>query len=197
MPKSLEQLQNSKAGATAESNGFGGAERAVRPGGLYRHKENGDEIIVKTHPKFGDSQASAAERVGYEFVRPAKKEELHDNDLLAAGDNPLVGETAAQTGDDLKGLKARANEQDRLIKELQDKLAGKDAEDTKGAADNDVKAQAKDEAKDAAVEGVAERTGNSALDDETETVDKKEEETTTTPSENQTKSGKPEAKKGK
>lgn len=178
MPKTTEQLAASKAGNTAESNGFGAQERPVRPGGLYRHKENGDEIIVKTHPKFGDSQASAAERVGYEFVREAKKEELHDHDLLASGNNPLVGEAAAQTGDDLKGLKARANEQDRLIKDLQDKLAGKTAEETKGSSDGSKKAEAKAEAKDEATAQVeARQSGNAALDDaeknESKTSDKK------------------------
>lgn len=176
MAKTLEQLQNSKAGATAESNGFGGQEQAVRPGGVYRHKENGDEIIVKTHPKFGDSQASAAERVGYEFVREASKDELHDTDLLASGDNPLV--TDLEKSNSVKGLEARANDQDKLIKDLQDELAGLRASKESGDKDNDVTAESKAEAKLAAVENVVAREDNPALEDAVESVDKSETKST-------------------
>lgn len=158
MPKTTEQLAASKAGETQESNGFGSQERPLRPAGLYRLKnddgETVDEIIVKVHPKFGDSQAAAAERVGYRFVRPANPGEVKEIEVDAkylATEN----KDGSQPGDEtLKGIQARLS---LLEKENADLKAGKAAEETKGAADSDVKAQAKDEAKVAAAEQLENR----------------------------------------
>ena len=166
MPKSTAELAASKAGETAETNGFGSQERPLRPAGLYQLKNKAGEvvstIIVKNHPKFGDGQAAAAQRVGYEFVREARKDEIKEIEVdakhLATEDK-----AGAVTQDDLKGALARIN---ALEKENADLKAGKTAEETKGAADNDVKADAKQKAKDEAEKQLENRgQGNPALDD--------------------------------
>ena len=151
MPKTTEQLAASKAGETQESNGFGSQERPLRPAGLYRLKNDDgevvDEIIVKVHPKFGDSQAAAAERVGYRFVRKANPGEVKEIEVDAkylATEN----KDGSQPGDEtLKGIQARLS---LLEKENADLKAGKTAEENKGSADGAVKAQAKEEAKNEA-----------------------------------------------
>lgn len=150
MPKSTSELAASKAGETAETNGFGSQERPLRPAGVYQLKNKAGEvvstIIVKNHPKFGDGQAAAAQRVGYEYVRPARKDEVKE---IEVDSKQLATEDKAGnvTQDDLKGLQARLN---ALEKENADLKAGKTAEDTKGAADGEVKAQAKADAKEEA-----------------------------------------------
>ena len=145
MPKSTAELLASKAGETAETNGFGSQERPLRPSGVYELKNDDgevvDRLIVKTHPKFGDSQAAAVERVGYRFVREAKPEEVKtievDAKQLATEDN------RGETSDDLKGIKARLT---LLEKENADLKAAASAEETKGAADGGTKADAKEAA---------------------------------------------------
>lgn len=151
MPKTTAQLAASKAGETAESNGFGGQERPLRPAGLYRLKDDDgnivDEQIVKSHPKFGDSQAAAFERVGYKFVRAAKPGEVKEIEVDAAylaTENKQGGQDSSES---LKGIQARLS---ALEKENADLKAGKAAEDTSGAADSDVKAQSKEAAKEEA-----------------------------------------------
>lgn len=151
MPKTTAQLAASKAGETAESNGFGGQERPLRPAGLYRLKDDDgnvvDEQIVKSHPKFGDSQAAAFERVGYKFVRAAKPGEVKEIEVDAAylaTENKQGGQDSSES---MKGIQARLS---ALEKENADLKAGKAAEDTSGAADSDVKAKSKEAAKDEA-----------------------------------------------
>lgn len=151
MPKTTAQLAASKAGETAESNGFGGQERPLRPAGLYRLKDDDgnvvDEQIVKSHPKFGDSQAAAFERVGYKFVRAAKPGEVKEIEVDAAylaTENKQGGQDSSES---LKGIQARLS---ALEKENADLKAGKAAEETKGTADGSVKAESKENAKEEA-----------------------------------------------
>lgn len=151
MPKSTAQLAASKAGETAESNGFGSQERPLRPAGLYRLKDDDgnvvDEQIVKSHPKFGDSQAAAFERVGYKFVRAAKPGEVKEIEVDAAylaTENKQGGQDSNET---LKGIQARLS---AVEKENADLKAAATAEANKGAADNDVKAESKETAKEEA-----------------------------------------------
>jgi len=158
MPKTTQELANSRAGETAESNGFGSQERPLRPAGVYQLKNDAgevvDEIIVKVHPKFGDSQAAAAERVGYRFVRDAKPGEVKEIEVDAkylATENQLGGITADEN---MKGVMARLS---ALEKENADLRAGKTAEENKGAADGDVKAESKDNAKVAAAQQLENR----------------------------------------
>lgn len=157
MPKTTEQLAASKAGETLETNGFGSQERPLRPSGVYELKnEDGkvvDSIIVKTHPKFGDSQAAAVERVGYRFVREAHKDEVKtiEVDVKQLSTEDKAGNV---TQDDLKGLQARLN---ALEKENADLKAGQRAEGEAGSVDGEVKAAAKEEAKEEAERQVESR----------------------------------------
>lgn len=185
MPKTVEQLAASKAGETAESNGFGSQERPLRPAGLYQLKNDAgevvDELIVKVHPKFGDSQAAAVERVGYKFVRAAKPGEIKEIEVDAkhlATENQLGGITADET---LKGVLARLS---AVEKENADLRAGKAAEETKGTADGDTKANAKEEAKTEAVartEARQDSTVGSGADETQKTEELKGNVTTTDP----------------
>lgn len=164
MPKTTEQLAASKAGETLETNGFGSQERPLRPSGVYELKnEDGkvvDSIIVKTHPKFGDSQAAAVERVGYRFVREAHKDEVKaiEVDVKQLSTEDKAGNV---TQDDLKGLQARLN---ALEKENADLKAGQRAEGEAGSADGEVKAAAKEEAKEEAERQVEARQDGDPLD---------------------------------
>lgn len=158
MPKTTAELLASKAGETAESNGFGSQERPLRPAGVYQLKNDDgdvvDTIIVKVHPKFGDSQAAAAERVGYRFLRDAKPGEVKEIEVDAkylATENLAGGQDANET---LKGIQARLT---AVEKENADLKAAKAAEENKGSADGDTKADAKDKAKVAAAEQLENR----------------------------------------
>lgn len=158
MPKTLAELQNSKGGETAESNGMGAAERPLRPAGVYQLKNDAgevvDTVIVKVHPKFGDSQAAAAERVGYRFLREARKDEIKEIEVDAkylATENQLGGITADEN---MKGVMARLS---ALEKENADLRAAQGAETTKGASDNVVAADSKEHAKDSAIEQTEQR----------------------------------------
>jgi hypothetical protein len=106
MAKTTAELAASKAGSTAETNGFGGQERPSRPGGVYRLKDKEgnvvDEQIVKVHPLFGDSQAAAFVRVGYEYVRPAEPGEVKEIEV-----DPAFLATTGNHAEDTKGIQAR------------------------------------------------------------------------------------------
>lgn len=181
-----QQLNARKAGETAETNGFGSQERPWRPGGLYRLKDKEgnvvDEIICKTHPKFGDSQAAALERVGYEFVRPAEKGEIKEIEITTE-QLALESKSGQVTQDDLKGALARINAVEKENEELKAQLAANSAV---GVTDHAATTQAKEEAKAEAEAKVAERSEPTEADlrPETETPTETPEETPTeTPSE--------------
>ena len=148
MPKTLEQLQASKAGQTQESNGFGAAERPLRPGGAYELREKDgtlvDRQVLKTHPKFGDSQAAAFERLGYEYVGAAKEGEVKTVEIDALA-------TEGTDAEGLKGVQARLSLIESEGKKKDETIAALRAELGQGAADGDTKANAKEEAKTEAV----------------------------------------------
>jgi hypothetical protein len=104
MVKTAAQLQDSKAGSTTETNGLGGQEKPLRQSGLYQLKNEAGEvvstIIVRTHPLFGDGQASAAERVGFRYVRAATKDDIKEITMD-------LSKTDTGSGEELKGIQAR------------------------------------------------------------------------------------------
>ncbi len=171
MPKTTAQLAGSKAGETAESNGFGSQERVLRPGGVYELKDKDgkvvDTLILKTHPKFGDGQAAAATRVGYEYVRPARKDEVKEIEVdtlqLATENN------RGETNETMKGVLARLTAMEKENEELK---ASAKSQDESGSNDGDVQADAKEKAKDEAAKQLENRgQGNPALEDEEEDED--------------------------
>lgn len=158
MPKTTAELAASKPGETAETNGFGSQERPLRPAGLYQLKNKAGEVvstvIVKSHAKFGDGQAAAAERVGYEYVRPARPDEIKEIEIEV---NP-----ATPSSDEQKGILARLN---ALEKENADLKAMKVEEDSRTDDHSVEQSGSKEAAKAAAAENTAAR-----LDDSTETA---------------------------
>lgn len=57
--------------ATTLTQGDG---RAANPGGVYRQKETGQELVAVETAKFGSPQADAFVRLGYEYVGPAPRQ---------------------------------------------------------------------------------------------------------------------------
>lgn len=138
MAKTTEQLQNSKAGNTAEQNGFGAAEKPWRKAGVYKHKESGDEIIVKVHPKFGDAQAAAVERVGYVYDREVKEGEVKDLEVLLTASAEGSKPSNDSSDETLKGIQARLTALESENKTLRDEKAALQAEAEKdGVKDAD------------------------------------------------------------
>lgn len=126
MAKSIEQLQNSKAGSTAESNGFGGQEKPLRASGVYQLKDDDnnviEEVILKVHPTFGDSQVAAAERIGFRYARPVKSGDIKEIELDARDSSTSSGVSQG----DLKGLQARLDSLEKENTELKAKETKKD-----------------------------------------------------------------------
>lgn len=100
MPKSVEQLAASTGGSTAETNGMGGQEKPFNQAGVYEHPKSGERIIAKAHPLFGNAQADAMVRLGFEWVREATPDELKEQVFL-----PRPADNGS--ADDIKGVLAR------------------------------------------------------------------------------------------
>lgn len=92
-----------------ERNGDPVAPQPQLPSGLYRHKDSGQEAIIQTDPLYGDAQAAAFTRVGFEFVRKVEPDEIKT--IASASDSHAASpdrETDAQVSYN-KGLEARLN----------------------------------------------------------------------------------------
>jgi hypothetical protein len=158
MTKTIEQLANSKAGSTAESNGFGGAEKPYLPGGVYelRDPDNGNRVvdtqILKSHPLFGDSQAAAFIRVGYKYVRDADPSELKTLEIQQGQ------VTNSSSNEEIKGIMARLSAVEDENKSLRAEKQARDAEDRSGVQLGDVQAQSQADAKAEATARVQART---------------------------------------
>ncbi len=96
-----DELKRSRPGQTQEkSNGVTGNA------GLYRHPGSGETAIVQWDPLLGNTQAEAFLKVGFEFVREAKPEEVKNlltASLQADADKSLI----KSNEDDVKGILAR------------------------------------------------------------------------------------------
>lgn len=146
-----QDVANKRAGSSSETNGFGQNEQPQRPGGLYRLKNKDgevvDEQIIKTHPLFGDGQAAAFERVGYEYVREAKPGEVKELEITP---NPGLSGDAKE---DLKGLQARMSKyedetkaKDDEISSLRAQLAQRDGDNAEVQLGNNEQVQAQQSA---------------------------------------------------
>lgn len=165
MPKTTEQLANSKAGSTAESNGFGGSEKPFLPGGVYelRDPDNGNRVvdtqILKSHPLFGDSQAAAFIRVGYKYVRDAEPGEMKELEIQQG----QVGNTSSS--EEIKGIMARLNAVEEENKTLRAEKQANAAEANSGSHLGEVQKQSQ---ADAVAEGTARTQARlEGADDET------------------------------
>jgi len=94
---------------TNEKQGDG---RATNPGGLYRHKETGEELVAIETSKFGNPQADAYVRLGFERVGPVPKETPAQVDPHAApAATPMGVKTVAELRSELAEAEKREAEQ--------------------------------------------------------------------------------------
>lgn len=136
----VNTLKKKKPGQTQEE-----VETGLTGGpGLYRHP-NGQEVHVLYDPLYGNAQAEAAIRVGFEFVRESDPSEIKtivtgtDAEKGAATVDAVLGGT---TSEDIKGLQARLTavekDKDAEIESLKAQLAAKN-----GTEQSDTEAEAK------------------------------------------------------
>lgn len=129
----------------------------VAPAGLYRHP-NGAEQIVTEDPLYGNAQAQAFLRLGFEFVRPAEPGEIKSLPELHMEANRAEAES-------LKGLAARVGQLEGVADEntkLKAQIAAMEAEKAeRDAKDAEDAAKAKEDQK--AIEAAGK--GNTALEE--------------------------------
>jgi glucan-binding YG repeat protein len=87
----------------------GGAKKLS--GGVYRHPQTGQEIIALDDPITGDAQARGYVRVGFEFVRDVKDNEVKSVGLTSPSEDfaKHPQRKLDDQSDVLKGLAARMN----------------------------------------------------------------------------------------
>jgi hypothetical protein len=114
--------------------------------GLYRHPDNGTELVALSDPLYGNAQAEGAIRVGFKRVGDVPEGYVKTLVTASIDKENQAQKTATLSQDDLKGLHARLNalegENARLREEkakggnLGTEVPG--AEDTKLAAAHNV-----------------------------------------------------------
>lgn len=52
------------------------SEQATFPGGVYRHRESGEELVAVETSSFGNPMAAAFVRMGFEFVGPLSEKAI-------------------------------------------------------------------------------------------------------------------------
>lgn len=114
-----DKLKKSKPGETQEDT-----NSTTGLAGLYRHP-NGEELITLYDPLYGDAQSEAAIRVGFEFVREAKPEEIKT--IVTGTQSDVANQTAATVNggvslDDLKGIQARISAVEAETKAKDDEI---------------------------------------------------------------------------
>ncbi len=91
-----------------ETNGNG---RPVLKGGVYKHPESGQELIAVQTAKFGNPQADAYVRMGYQYAREATQEELYGVVDPTTNETPIDlanrPKTVAELETELAAAKAR------------------------------------------------------------------------------------------
>jgi len=113
--------------------------------GLYRHP-NGTEAITLYDPLTGNAQAEAFVRLGFEFVRPAKADEIKTIVETARTDATVTQASELQSTVDKLELESLR----RKVAELEaDKTSGED-DAAKKAAEEQAKAEAEAKAKEEA-----------------------------------------------
>ena len=183
MAYDLDSLKKggNKPGQTKEQS-----DKGELDAGLYRHPATGEELITIADPLFGNPQADAAIRVGFEFVRPAKPEEIKSIIEVNREERVNQSEEAASDRarlDQLELAELRREKAERLkAEELSTKVAA-DAEENRDKTPADESAE---DAKAAGVEAVAAREseGEEVAPVEEETP---EEEVTETPADEEAK----------
>lgn len=125
-------------------------ENAPLPSGVYRHKETGEELVTVATSKFGNPQASAALRLGFEYVGPAKGEDKKALDAIVDPNAaPLASPSGMPSVEDLRAQLAEAEAREAAAKDRRveaDKvnaLAEKQMDDTSAEKATDAKTGSK------------------------------------------------------
>lgn len=154
MAYDLDSLKKggNKPGQTKEQS-----DKGELDAGLYRHPATGEELITIADPLFGNPQADAAIRVGFEYVRPAKPEEIKSIIEVNREERVNQSEEAASDRarlDQLELAELRREKAERLkAEELSTKVAA-DAEENRDKTAADESAE---DAKAAGIQAVAAR----------------------------------------
>lgn len=69
-------VARNRPGATQETNAPGAPPEKARPNEVWRHPGSGQTAILQWDPLYGSAQHAAFQRVGFEYLRDAKPEEV-------------------------------------------------------------------------------------------------------------------------
>lgn len=117
--------------ATSEQDGD---SRAALPGGVWRHRETGQELVSQPTAKFGNPQAAAYQRMGFEYVGPAdtKKVEVAPDPTAPAQFNvDSTSKSVAELEQDLAAAKEREAAAKKVLASSNDTLAEKSQTEAK------------------------------------------------------------------
>lgn len=72
------------------------SDQPTFPSGVYRHRETGQELVAQETEKFGNPQAAAYVRMGFEYVGPLAKSAVADTTQGEPGKLTLAADPFAQ-----------------------------------------------------------------------------------------------------
>lgn len=72
------------------------SDQPTFPSGVYRHRETGQELVAQETEKFGNPQAAAFVRMGFEYVGPLSKSAIATEDKRKPGKITLAADPFAQ-----------------------------------------------------------------------------------------------------
>jgi hypothetical protein len=94
----------------AGNTGQVGGNPGLRPAGLYRHPQSGEEAVTFSDPLYGDAQSRAFERVGFEYIGPAPEGYVKTLGVPSASHEKQPERAQEAQAEELKGLRARLNQ---------------------------------------------------------------------------------------
>lgn len=98
-----------------ESNGD---SRAILPSGVYRHPDTGEELVTQATANFGNPQADAITRLGFQYVGPADATKLNPSVDPSAGPLANTDTTYRSVGELEADLQAAKEREARVSKAL-------------------------------------------------------------------------------
>lgn len=91
------------------------SDQVTFPGGVYRHRQSGEELVAVETSNFGNPQAAAFVRMGFEYVGPVKESAIAEQEqgkagklTLPADPNALPEFNVADPSESAAALAARA-----------------------------------------------------------------------------------------
>lgn len=99
-------VARNRPGSTQETNAPGALPEPPRPKQVWRHPASGEEVILQWDPLYGSVQHAAFARVGFEYVRDAKPEEVTTLEQASIdAENSKLKDNASR--EDVKNVVAR------------------------------------------------------------------------------------------